>query len=69
LLPNHGVEALENLFGIFSTGLVRSCKEALPQNVVPNVNHWIPEANAKSFGVDDRITPANAPTKTPEAPK
>jgi hypothetical protein len=40
----------------------------LPQNVVPSVNHWIPDANANSIGVFDLITPANAPTRIPDIP-
>lgn len=40
----------------------------LPQNVVPKVNHWIPDARAKSVGVVERRTPANAPIVIPEIP-
>ena len=39
-----------------------------PQNVVPSVNHWMPDANAKRTGVVDRMTPAKPPTTRPDMP-
>lgn len=39
-----------------------------PQYVVPNVNHCMPEAMAKSVGVDDLKIPATPPNKSPDIP-
>ncbi len=40
----------------------------VPTKVVLRVNHWIPDATAKSIGVVERRMPAKAPTTTPETP-
>lgn len=51
-------------------GVVQAMRmvERVAQKVLPRVNHCNPEANAKSAGVLDLITPAKAPIVRPVAP-
>lgn len=44
------------------------CVKVLPQNVDPRVNHWRPDAKAKSVGVVDLSTPLTAPNRRPDTP-
>lgn len=44
------------------------CGGFLPQNVEPRVNHWRPDAKAKSVGVVDLRTPLTAPNSRPDTP-